>query len=165
MVYLLGTKQTESVRFAALVLTALLTLAACGGSSAKKTTASTAAGGATVATFTGKDSAAFCAIAGPFTHTMDLTAVLTDPAAAESRVKELRPVIAEARRKAPAEIKADVERVADGVTKGFDALAAVNYQVVKVDRDTVDQLLNDEQFKTSVTRVGEYASQVCKVEP
>jgi len=142
----------------------LVALTSCGGSS-KPSSAPLTKDGATVVTFTGKGGEAFCAVAGPFTHTMDLTAVFTDPAAAESRVKELRPVIAEARRKAPEEIKADVERVADSVVKGFDALAAVNYQVIKVDRSTIEGLLADEQFKTSATRVGEYATQVCKVSP
>jgi hypothetical protein len=142
----------------------LVPVTACGGSS-KPSTAPLTNNGATVATFSGKDSGAFCPIAGPFVHATDLQAVFTDAAAAQARVTELRPVIAEARRKAPPEIKADVQRVADRITQGFDALAAANYQVLKVDRATIDGLLADEQFKTSATRVGEYASQVCKVGP
>lgn len=142
----------------------LVTMAACGGSS-KPSRARLTENGATVATFTGKDSGPFCAIAGPFLHNSDLQAVLTDAASAEARVKELRPVVEEARRKAPAEIKADVERMATDVETGFDLLAAANYQVLKVDRDKLEQLITDEQFKTSSARVGAYAVQVCKVSP
>src|ERR1700737_3189731 len=118
-------EQTEPMRRVLVIL--LATLAACGG--------------ATVAIVTGKDSGAFCQVAGPFLHTTDISAVLTDPAAAEARVKELRPVVAEARRKAPPEIKADVERVATGVESAFDALAAANYQTFKVDRDQLSGLI------------------------
>jgi hypothetical protein len=148
---------------------AALVLSACSGGSSSSTSGSkrtpTSMEGATVATFTGKDSGAFCAVAGPFVHVMDLTAVFTDAGAAEARVRELRPTVAEARRKAPPEIKADVERVASNVESGFDALAAAHYEVLRVSRDTIDKLLGDEQFKTSVTRVGEYARQICHVMP
>jgi hypothetical protein len=146
------------------ILLLLVALSACGGSS-KPSTAPLTTNGATVATFSGKDSGAFCPIVGPFVHATDLQAVFTDAEAAKARVAELRPVIAEARRKAPPEIKADVERVADRVTQGFDALAAANYQALKIDRATIDALLGDEQFKASAARIGEYAQQVCRVSP
>jgi hypothetical protein len=158
-------EQTEPMRraVAILILIPLLTLAACGGSDKPPRRAPLTNDGATPMTFTGKDSGPFCAIAGPFIHGTDLSAVLTDPASAESRVKELRPLIAEGRRKAPAEIKADVERVADGVARAFDALADANYQAVKVDRSTIDSLIGDQTFRNSAVRVAEYAHQVCKV--
>jgi hypothetical protein len=152
------------MRLEALGVVAILILSACGGSS-KPSSAPLTGNGATVATFSGKDSGAFCAIAGPFVHTMDLSAVFTDAGAAEARVKELRPTVAEARRKAPPEIKADVERVATNIEAGFDALAAANYQVLRMNRDSIDKLLGDEQFKNSVTRVGEYAQSICHVTP
>lgn len=111
----------------ALLLPLALVLAACGGDDA---------GGDA----TGDDIEAWCGVAQELSDLSDTLDDIDpfDPPAIETAYGELRSTADRARSAAPAEIRADVELLADGVAQIDDALAAADYDFLDVDLAFMD---------------------------
>ncbi len=153
---------------------ALLVLGGCSGGDddeAAPTTsapAGAAAGGpaSTVrpvdTSFTGQNSAQFCALAR--TYNERFTKVGSNPTPAELRTvaREGQRAISEAVSAAPAEIKKDVEVLAATFTGLLGELEKVNYDAARLSPSAFAQLSATE-FQTSTTRFQAYIRSVCGV--
>ncbi len=119
----------------------------------------------TVPTFSGDADSPFCNLLDD----VDLAAVLGgvegEPEAVASAFQQLADVLVQAAELAPAEIRADVALVADGMVSLDAALAAVGYDFDVLaagpsSRDVVEAV-NDPAFADAGVRLGAYRSQVC----
>ena len=149
---------------------ALLVLAGCSGGddddSASPTTVA-AAGPTTTArpvdtSFTGQNSAQFCALAR--TYTDRFTSVGANPTAAQLRTvsREGQAAITQAVTAAPAEIKKDVEVIANGFNGFLAELEKVNFDVSKLSTDAL-KALSAPEFQQSTVRFQSYSKTVCGV--
>lgn len=150
---------------------ALLVLAGCSGNSDKKSQASptsTAVAGPTTTvrpvdtSFSGQNSAQFCALAR--TYNDRFTKVGANPTPAELRTvaQEGQTAITQAVGAAPAEIKADVGVLAGAFTTLLDELQKVNFEADKLPVTALAQLQTPE-FQQSTTRFQAYTRTVCGV--
>lgn len=151
---------------------ALLVLAGCSGGIDRRTAPTTlttvgagVSGPTTTAlpvntSFTGQDSAKFCALAK--TYNEGFTKVGANPTPAELRVvaREGQTAISNAISAAPAEIKKDVEVLASAFTALLNELEKVNFEVAKVAPAAFSQLQSPE-FQQSTTRFQAYSRTVC----
>lgn len=153
---------------------ALLVLAGCrgdGDGDAAPTTSAppgTAAGGPTTtarpvdSSFTGQNSAQFCALAR--TYNERFTKVGTNPSAAELRTvaREGQTAITQAVSTAPAEIKADVQVLATTFGGLLSELEKVDFEAARLPPAAFTELSSLE-FQTATTRFQAYIRTVCGV--
>ena len=151
-----------------------VTLAACGGdkgagSNADNGSGTTAAGAGAGAPgtqpvdtkFTGAGSADYCKLARTYQDASSKLGAGASP--------DLRQLFQDAARDikaavdvAPAEIKKDVQTVADGFTALVGALATVNYDFTKLPPDLIVRF-QSQDFMNASTRVGAYSKTVCGI--
>ena len=148
---------------------AVLALAGCsGGGDDDKASPSTAPANApsTTApkppTFTGQDSAQFCALAK--TYTERFANVGANPSAAQLRTvtREGQTAITQAVTAAPAEIKADIQLLATTFSGLNDELEKVNFDVARLPPAALGQL-STPQFQAATTRFQAYSRTVCGI--
>ena len=146
---------------------ALLLLTSCSGGDdddAATTTsapATTLAPGATTApTFTGQNSAQFCALAR--TYNDRFTSVGPNASATQLRTvaREGQTAISQAVSAAPTEIKADVEVIAQTFTALLTELEKVNFEVTRLPPASL-QSLSAPDFQASTVRFQAYLRSVC----
>ena len=149
---------------------ALTVLTACSGGDDDKTSDTTAPPGTaapatstTVPTFTGQNSAQFCALAR--TYNDRFTSVGTNPTPAQLRTvaREGQTAITQAVAAAPGEIKADVEVLARTCTSLLAELEKVNYEIARLPPAAL-QTLSAPDFQASTTRFQTYLRSVCGVQ-
>lgn len=149
----------------------LTILAGCSGGDDKEgasdTSAPAASGPATTArpvdtSFTGQNSAQFCALAR--TYNERFTSVGSNPTPAQLRTvtREGQAAIAQAVSAAPAEIKTDVEVLASAFGTFITELERVNFDATRLPPTALSQLSSPE-FTASTTRFQAYTRTVCGV--
>ena len=152
---------------------AIVILSACGGSSNKaavsaNNSATTAAGGGSATTvsggtattkppsFSGSSNSNYCDTARRIESSQKINPTTDLKTAYQQFDKDASLFISIA----PGPIKADARTLVDGVKKFEAALAAVNYDVTKIDPATIASL-QDPNFKAAADRVVAYDKQVC----
>ncbi|MDQ3642495.1 MAG: hypothetical protein M3450_13770 [Actinomycetota bacterium] len=153
---------------------ALVFLTSCnGGDDDKAAPATSAPAGATSTgptttvrpvdtSFTGQNSAQFCALAR--TYNERFTSVGANPTPAQLRTlsREGQTAITQAVSAAPAEIKRDVEVIANTFNVFLGELEKVNFEVARVPPAAL-QSLSAPEFQQSTTRFQAYTRTVCGV--
>jgi hypothetical protein len=154
----------------------LAVLAGCSssGDGKKQASPSTSVPGSTVAggptttgrpvdtSFTGKDSAQFCALAKTYTDRSTKVDPASTPAQLRSVTQEGRTAIDQAAAAAPAEIKPDVQVLANGFGTLFTELEKVNFDASKVSAAAFSPLGTPE-FQASTVRFQAYIKNVCGI--
>lgn len=152
----------------------LMVMASCSGGDDDKDAASnttappaTAPGPTTTAlttntSFTGQNSAQFCALAR--TYTERFGKVSATPSASELRTlaREGQSAITQAANAAPAEIKKDVDLIAAGFSGLVAELEKVNYDAARLPPTALTPLSSPE-FTQATTRFNAYIRNVCGV--
>jgi hypothetical protein len=140
----------------ALLLPLALALAACGGDDA---------GGDAGGDATGNDIESWCGVAQELSDLSDTLDDIDpfDPPAIETAYGELRSTADRARSAAPAEIRADVELLADGVAQIDDALAAADYNFLDVDLAFMDDF--GDEFDEASDRLDAFNVRECGFDP
>ncbi len=112
--------------------------------------------------FTGQGSAQFCGLAR--TYNQRFTSVGANPSPAQLRTlaTEGQAAISEAVTAAPAEIKRDVEVIANSFKAFLGELEKVNFEVARVP-PTALQSLSAPEFQQASTRFQAYTRSVCGV--
>lgn len=149
---------------------ALAVTTACSSSSEKEaspSTSATSAGPTTTArpvdtSFTGQGSAQFCSLAKTYTDRFANVGAATTPAQLKTVVQDGRAAINDAAAAAPAEIKPDVQVIADAFGSLVNGLDKVNYDVTKVSAEAFAPL-QAPQFQASSTRFQAYTTKVCGI--
>jgi hypothetical protein len=148
---------------------ALLVMAGCSGDDDKDTASNTtvAAGPTTTilstnTSFTGQNSAQFCALAR--TYNERFSKVSANPTAAELRTvtREGQTAINQAVNAAPAEIKKDVEVIAAAFSGLLAEMEKVNFEVTRLP-PTAFASLSAPEFTQATTRFNSYVRTVCGV--
>ncbi len=152
---------------------ALLVLAGCrggGDDEAASTTVAptTAATGPTTTlrpvdtSFTGQDSAQFCSLARTYNERSTSLSPNATPAQLRTAVREGQTAITEAVNAAPAEIKPDVQVIANTFGAVLSELERVNYEIARLPPAAL-QPLQAPEFQQSTTRFEAYLRSVCGV--
>jgi hypothetical protein len=154
-----------------------LVLTGCGGDNSSSTAASsptTAASNANATTpsFTGSGSSDFCNFAKDLESSDIANSLTGDSTNVKDDLAKVRAALAQAKAKAPDEIKADVATVADAFQKYDDLLAKYGYDTQKL-TDAAQKnpqvlaqataVLDDSKFAAASERVSAYAQQVCGI--
>jgi hypothetical protein len=149
---------------------ALLVMAGCSGGdddNASPTTVAAATGPTTTVlstntSFTGQNSAQFCALAR--TYSERFSKVSASPTAAELRTvtREGQTAITQAVNAAPAEIKRDVEVISTAFNGLLAELEKVNFEVTRLPPTALGSLSAPE-FTQATTRFNSYVRTVCGV--
>ena len=111
--------------------------------------------------FTGQDSAQFCALARTFSDRFATVGSNPTPAQLRTVAREGEAAINQAVSAAPAEIKRDVEGIANGFTTFLRELEKVNFEVTRLPPAAV-QSLSAPEFQQSTTRFQAYFRSVCR---
>ena len=159
-------------RTVATCVVALVMLAGCSGGDDKAASTATTAGGAAAGptttvrpvstSFSGANSAQFCALAR--TYNDRFTSVGSNPTPAQLRTvtREGQTAITQAVAAAPAEIKPDVEVLARVFGAMLTALEAVNFDAPKLPPTALAGLSSPE-FTASTQRFQAYTKSVCGI--
>ena len=148
---------------------ALVVMTGCSGgddNDAASTTAPAAPGPSTTlrpvdTSFTGQDSAQFCALARTFSDRFATVGANATPAQLRTVAREGEAAINQAVSAAPAEIKKDVEGIASGFTTFLRELEKVNFEATRLPPAAV-QSLSAPEFQQSTTRFQAYFRSVCR---
>ena len=111
--------------------------------------------------FTGQDSAQFCALSRTFNDRFASVGGNTTPAQLRTVAREGQTAISQALAAAPAEIKRDVEVISRTFTAFLGELEKVNYDATKVPPAALESLSAPE-FQQSTTRFQAYYRSVCR---
>lgn len=111
--------------------------------------------------FTGENSAQFCALARTFTDRFASVGSNPTPAQLRTVASEGQTAINQAVGAAPAEIKRDVEVIATGFTSFLAELEKVNFEAARLPPSAV-QSLSAAEFQQSTTRFQAYYGSVCR---
>lgn len=149
---------------------ALVLLGGCSGddkdkaSSTPTTSASavTTTGRPVDSSFTGQNSAQFCTLAKTYNDRFSTVNTASTPAQLRIVAQEGRTAINQAASAAPAEIKADVQVIANTFGALIGELEKVNFDVSKMSPTAVSSLQAPE-FQTSTTRFQAYLRSVCGI--
>lgn len=151
---------------------ALLVLTGCSGGGdddqAAPTTTAPAAGGPTTTvrpvdtSFTGQNSAQFCALARTYNERFSSVGANPTPAQLRTVTREGQTAISQAVNAAPAEIKPDVEVLARTFTGLLTELERVNFEVARLPPAAL-QSLQAPEFAQSTTRFQAYTRSVCGI--
>jgi hypothetical protein len=155
------------------VLVVSVVLAACSGSNGKKlatpssSTTPVATGPTTTirpvdTSFTGQNSAQFCALAKTYNDRFGNVGTASTPAQLRTVTQDGRTAINQAAAAAPSEIKPDVQVLADAFGTLFTELDKVNFDPTKVSAAAFAPLQTP-QFQTSTVRFQAYLKSVCGV--
>lgn len=155
---------------------ALVVLGGCSSGSSKKqaspstsTPAATAPGGPTTTirpvdtSFTGQNSAQFCGLAKTYNDRYSNLGPTNTPAQLKTVVQDGRTAINAAASAAPAEIKPDVQVLADAFGSVYNELEKVNFDATKVSL-TAFAPLQTPQFQQSTVRFQAYLQKVCGIQ-
>ncbi len=143
-------------------------MAGCSGGGddeASQTTAPANAPSTTVVvtpTFTGQDSAQYCALAKTYADRFSSVGANPTPAALRAATREGQTAIAQAVNVAPAEIKADIQFLANTFNGLQAELERVNFDVSRLPPTALSQL-STPQFQAATTRFQAYTRTVCGV--
>lgn len=110
--------------------------------------------------FTGLNSAPFCALAKTYNERFANLNTGSSPAQLRAATAEGRTAITQAAAAAPAEIKSDVQTIANTFTTILSELEKVNFDVAKMSPTAVASLQAPE-FQASTTRFQAYLRSVC----
>lgn len=113
-------------------------------------------------TFTGQDSAQFCALAKTYTERFANVGANPSPAQLRTVTREGQTAITQAVSAAPAEIKADIQLLATTFTGLMTELEKVNFDVSRLPPTALGQL-SSPQFQAATTRFQAYTRTVCGV--
>lgn len=109
----------------------------------------------------GKD---YCTVAKELDAAGDALGSVDDPAAAKAAFQKAVGLAAQAAAAAPAEIKADLASMTDGIKKMNDILSKNGYDLTKVsdaDKEAVSKMQNDPAMKAANERVKAYDAKNC----
>jgi hypothetical protein len=149
---------------------ALALLAGCSGddqASPTSTSAPVATGPTTTirpvdTSFTGQNSAQFCTLAKTYNDRFSNFSTASTPSQLRTVTQEGRTAITQAATAAPAEIKPDVQVIANAFTALFDELEKVNFDINKLSPTSLGSLQAPE-FQASTTRFQAYLRSVCGI--
>lgn len=153
---------------------ALVVLSACSSGDKKQASPTTSAGPASTAagptttlrpvdtSFTGQNSAQFCSLAKTYNDRFANVTAASTPAQMRSVAQDGRTAINQAVSAAPAEIKPDVQVIANAFTSLFNELEKVNFDATKLQPSAFAPLQTPE-FQTSSTRFQAYTTKVCGI--
>ena len=151
---------------------ALVLMAGCSGDSddgksQASPTPTSAPGPSTTArpvdtSFTGQNSAQFCALSKTYTDRFSNVGPGSTPAQLRTATQEGRTAINQAAAAAPSEIKPDVQVIANVFTGLFAELERVNFDIGKLAPASLGSLQSPE-FQASTTRFQAYLRTVCGV--
>jgi hypothetical protein len=112
--------------------------------------------------FTGQNSAQFCALARTYNERFTSVGANSTPAQLRTLSREGQTAISQAVTAAPAEIKKDVEVIASTFNVFLGELEKVNFEVTRVPPAAL-QSLSAPEFQQSTTRFQAYTRSVCFV--
>ncbi len=153
---------------------ALLVLAGCSGGGDDKAAPTTSAPAGTAATgptttvrpvntsFTGQNSAEFCNLARTYNDRSTSVSPNATPAQLRTVAREGQAAITQAVNSAPAEIKPDVQVLANTFGALLTELEKVNYDIARLPPAAL-QSLQAPEFQQSTTRFQAYVRTVCGV--
>ncbi|HVL06719.1 MAG TPA: hypothetical protein VM388_12075 [Acidimicrobiales bacterium] len=157
---------------AAIAALTLVVLAGCSGGGddddAAPTTAAAGAGGPTTTvrpvdtSFSGQNSAQFCALARTYSERANAFGSNPTPAQLRTATREGQTAITQAVNAAPAEIKPDVEVLARAFTAILAELEKVNFEPARMPPAAL-QPLQTPEFQQSTTRFQAYGRSVCGI--
>lgn len=140
---------------------ALLVLAGCSGGGDKAGTGPTTARPVDTS-FTGQNSAQFCALARTYSDRFASVSSNPQPEQLRTVAREAQTAISQAVSAAPAEIKKDIEFLATTFGALLGELEKVNFEVARIPPTALSRLTSPE-FQTSTTRFQAYSRTVCGV--
>ncbi len=111
--------------------------------------------------FTGEGSGEFCQFITTFTEGSQSLSPNATPAELEAEFREALGAIDQAVSVAPAEIKGDVEVIADTFERVVTAVSTAGFQLDQVDASTLQEL-QSENFLDGVARLQAYLTSVCR---
>ena len=148
---------------------ALLLLTACSGGDDDKAAPTTSApavtaapGATTTPTFTGQNSAQFCALARTYYERFNSVSANPTPAQLRTGAREGQTAVTQAVSAAPPEIKPDMEVIARTFTALVAELEKVNFELAKLPPAAL-QPLSAPDFTASTARFQAYLRTVCGV--
>lgn len=151
---------------------ALVVMAGCSGDDDKDTASNTttppAAAGPTTTilstntSFTGQNSAQFCALARTYNERFSKVGANPTPAELRTVTREGQTAITQAVNAAPAEIKKDVEVIAAAFNGLLAEMEKVNFEVTRLP-PTAFNSLSAPEFTQATTRFNSYVRTVCGV--
>ncbi len=112
--------------------------------------------------FTGQNSAEFCSLARTYNERFTSVTPNATPAQLRTVAREGQTAITQAVNAAPAEVKADVQVVANTFGALLSELEKVNYEIARVPPAAL-QALQGPEFQRATTRFQAYLRSVCGV--
>ena len=112
--------------------------------------------------FTGQDSTQFCTLARTYNERFTNVGANPTPAQLRTATREGQTAITQALNAAPAEIKGDVQRLANAFNGFLTELEKVNFEASRLPPTALAQLSTPE-FQASTTRFQAYTRTVCKI--
>ena len=112
--------------------------------------------------FTGQNSAQFCALARTYNERFTSVGANSTPAQLRTLAREGQTAIGQAVTAAPAEIKKDVEVIANTFNAFLAELEKVNFEAARLTPDAL-QALSRPEFQQSTLRFQSYSRTVCGV--
>jgi hypothetical protein len=143
-----------------------LALAGCSGGDDDKASPNTAANATTTVpvptSFTGQDSAQFCALSKTYNERFTSVGANPSPAQLRTLTREGQTAITQAVDAAPAEIKSDMQVLASAFNGLLTELEKVNFEAARLPPAAFSQLSSPE-FQAATTRFQAYTRTVCGV--